>query len=73
MMFPYSGGPIFGGSIVGKHRQTPYVSQEKMDLSQSRYWLSNNNNLENDIIFTFLGNQEAKEEDEEESHGKSLK
>ena len=73
MMFPYSGGPIFGGSIVGKHRQTPYVSQEKMDLSQSIYWLSNNNNLENDIIFTFLGNQEAKEEDEEESHGKSLK
>ena len=73
MMFPYSGGPIFGGNIVGKHRQTPYVSQEKMDLSQSIYWLSNNNNLENDIIFTFLGNQEAKEEDEEESHGKSLK
>ena len=71
MMFPYSGGPIFGGSIVGKHRQTPYVSQEKMDLCQSIYWLSNNNNLENDIIFTFLGNQEAKEEDEEESHGKS--
>ena len=72
MMFPYSGGPIFGGSIVGKHRQTPYVSQEKMDLSQSIYRLSNNNNnLENDIIFTFLGNQEAKEEDEEESHGKS--
>ena len=73
MMFPYSGGPIFGGSIVGKHRQTPYVSQEKMDLSQSiySYWLSYNNNLENDIIFTFLGNQEAKEEDEEESHGKS--
>ena len=71
MMFPYSGGPIFGGSIVGKHHQTPYVSQEKMDLSQSIYWLSNNNNLENDIIFTFLGNQEAKEEDEEESHGKS--
>ena len=73
MMFPYSGGPIYGGTVVGKHRQTPYVSQEKMDLSQSIYWLSNNNDLENDIIFTFLGNQEAKEEDEEESHGKSLK
>lgn len=35
MMFPYSGGPIYGGTVVGKHRQTPYVSQEKMDLSQS--------------------------------------
>ena len=33
MMFPYSGGPIYGGTVVGKHRQTPYVSMDKMDLN----------------------------------------
>ena len=33
MMFPYSGGPIYGGTVVGKHHETPYVSPEKMDLS----------------------------------------
>ena len=45
--------------------------KRKWTLVKVYTWLSYNNNLENDIIFTFLGNQEAKEEDEEESHGKS--
>ena len=69
LMFPYSGGPIYGGTVVGKHHETPYVSPEKMDLSIIYMDYHVNYHL---ITFSPTGTEPlSKEEPEEETHGKS--
>ncbi len=35
MVFPYSGGKVFAGRIIGKHSKTPIISQEKMSFAEA--------------------------------------
>ena len=35
LVFPYSGGSVFAGQFIGKHTDTPIVSQEKMSLTEA--------------------------------------
>ena len=34
MLFPYSGGPVFGGQFPGAHVERPFVSTETMKFKQ---------------------------------------
>ena len=34
LVFPYSGGPMFGTETIGKHKETPVVTDTKINLNQ---------------------------------------
>jgi hypothetical protein len=33
-IFPYSGGPMFGTETIGKHKETPFVTDTKININQ---------------------------------------
>ena len=34
LVFPYSGGPMFGTETIGKHKETPLVTENKINVNQ---------------------------------------
>jgi hypothetical protein len=34
LVFPFSGGPMFGTETIGKHKETPFVTATKINLRQ---------------------------------------
>ena len=34
LVFPYSGGPMFGTETIGKHKETPFVTETKINVNQ---------------------------------------
>ena len=34
LVFPYSGGPMFGTETIGKHKETPFVTENKINVNQ---------------------------------------
>ena len=34
LVFPYSGGPMFGTGFIGKHKETPVITDKKINLNQ---------------------------------------
>ena len=34
LVFPFSGGPMFGTETIGKHKETPFVTDTKINLRQ---------------------------------------